>query len=47
MLTATYKLSQNMMASLTHTTNSGSYWTQANIDAVGSKTTTINLFTLF
>jgi len=47
MLTATYKLSQNMMASLSYTSNSGSYWTQTNIDAIGSKTTTINVFTLF
>ncbi len=47
MLTATYKLSQNMMATLSYTANSGSYWTQANIDATGSKTTTINVFTLF
>ncbi len=47
MLTATYKLAQNMMTSLSYTTNSGSYWNQANIDAIGSKTTTINVFTLF
>jgi hypothetical protein len=58
MLTATYKLSQNMMASFSYTTNSGSYWDQINPDPAntagltnakftGSKTTTINLFTLF
>jgi hypothetical protein len=47
MVTATYKLSQNMMASLSYTSNSGGYWTQGNIDAMGSKTTTLNLFTLF
>lgn len=47
MLTATYKLAQNMMASFTYTTNSGSYWNQTNTDAIGSKTTTINVFTLF
>ena len=54
MLTTTYKLSQNMMASLSYTTNSGSYWdrpsgngTLTNAQNVGSKTTTINLFTLF
>jgi hypothetical protein len=50
MLTATYKLSQNMMATLSYTTNSGSYWTaggNANTRAIGSKTTTINVFTLF
>ena len=49
-LTATYKLSQNMMASLSYTANSGSYWSannSANTQAIGSKTTTINLFTLF
>lgn len=50
MLTATYKLSQNMMASLSYTTASGSYWTannSANTIATGSKTVTLNLFTLF
>ena len=55
MLTATFKLSQNMMASLSFTKNSGSYWdlepggagTGTNTQLTGSKTTTINLFTLF
>lgn len=50
MLTATYKLSQNMMASLSYTTASGSYWTansNANTLATGSKTVTANMFTLF
>jgi hypothetical protein len=54
LLTATYKLSQNMMATLSHTRNSGSYWNQpsgngtlTNAQNIGSKTTTINLFTLF
>ena len=59
MLTASYKLSQNMLASLSFTKNSGSYWDQVNPDivanpsgftnaqAIGSKTTTLNLFTLF
>ena len=55
MLTATYKLSQNMMASLSYTTNTGSYWNQPsaicaganNTQCTGSKTTTLNLFTLF
>jgi hypothetical protein len=50
MLTVTYKLSQNMMATLSHTANSGSYWTaggNANTLATGSRTTTINVFTLF
>jgi hypothetical protein len=47
MLTVTYNVAQNMMASFTYTTNSGSYWNQTNINANGSKTTTINMFTLF
>lgn len=47
MVTATYKVSQNMLASLSHTSASGGYWNQVNVDAMGSKTTTINLFTLF
>ncbi len=47
MLTVTYKVAQNMMASFTYTANSGSYWNQTNTDANGSKTTTINVFTLF
>ena len=55
LLTATYKLSQNMMASLSFTKNSGSYWdltpgapgTGTHTQLTGSKTTTINLFTLF
>jgi hypothetical protein len=59
MLTVTYKLAQNMMASFTYTRNSGSYWDQVNPDTkinpggltntylIGSRTTTINVFTLF
>jgi hypothetical protein len=50
MLNVTYLLAQNMMLSLSYTTASGSYWTDnsnANADKIGSKTTTINLFTLF
>lgn len=59
MLIATYKLSQNMMLSLSHTAASGSYWDQINPDTVanpsgftnaqatGNKTTTLNVFTLF
>jgi hypothetical protein len=59
MLTATYKLAQNMMASFTYTTNRGSYWDQINPDPTanpngltntqltGSKTYTISVFTLF
>jgi hypothetical protein len=54
MLTASYKLSQNMLASLSFTKNSGNYWDQpsgngtlTNAENIGSKTTTLNLFTLF
>ncbi|MEO6974847.1 MAG: hypothetical protein ABI144_03090, partial [Gallionella sp.] len=59
MLTVTYNLAQNMMASFTYTRNSGSYWDQINPDTninpggltntnlIGSRTTTINVFTLF
>ncbi len=59
MMTATYKLSQNMMASLSYTIANGSYWSQINPDIAanpnklnntllaGSKTATLNLFTLF
>ncbi len=50
MMTGTYKLSQNMLASLSYTIASGSYWTannNANKLATGSKTATLNLFTLF
>ena len=54
LLTATYKLSQNMMATLSHTRNSGGYWNLTpvgglgtNTQLVGSRTTTISVFTLF
>lgn len=47
LLTATYKLAQNMMASLSYTSASGGYWDAVNTAATGSKTTTLNLFTLF
>jgi len=59
MLTATYKLAQNMILSLSYTSASGSYWDQINPDIavnpigytyrqiIGSKTTTLSLFTLF
>lgn len=47
MLIATYKLAQNMMASFTLTSASGQYWNAAHQDALGSGTTTINLFTVF
>jgi hypothetical protein len=47
MFVATYKLAQNMMASFSFTSASGEYWDAVRKDALGSKTTTINLFTLF
>jgi hypothetical protein len=47
MLVATYKLAQNMMASFSDTIASGQYWDAAHQNALGSKTSTINLFTLF
>ena len=47
MLVATYKLAQNMVASFSLTNASGEYWDAAHQDALGSGTTTINLFTLF
>ncbi len=46
-LTATYKIQQNMLARLSYTSNSGSFWTAAQAAAIGSKTTTINIYTLF
>jgi hypothetical protein len=50
-LTATYKIQQNMLARLSYTTNSGSYWVSNGVngttDLIGSKTTTINVYTLF
>lgn len=47
MLLATYKLAQNMMASFSLTSARGGYWDAAHQDALGSRTATINLFTLF
>jgi hypothetical protein len=46
-LTGTYKLSQNMMASLSFTSASGSYWNAQNRATIGSKIVTLNLFSLF
>ncbi len=46
-LTASYKIVQNMLARLSYTRESGDYWISANKDAIGSRTTTINLYTLF
>ena len=47
MLIATYKLAQNMLASFSLTSARGEYWDAAHQDALGSKTTTLNLFILF
>ena len=59
MLSLTWQLAQNMMVSFTRTTSSGSYWNQVNPDAnvnpdgltnaglIGSRTTTLNVSTLF
>jgi hypothetical protein len=54
MLTASYKIEQNMLARLSYVTNRGSYWDQpngggplTNAQAVGSKTTMLNVYTLF
>jgi hypothetical protein len=54
MLTASYKIEQNMLARLTYTKSRGSYWDQpnaapglTNAQAIGSTTTTINVYTLF
>lgn len=56
-LTATYKIQQNMLARLSYTQSSGSFWdttvvgaangATTNAQATGSKTTTINIYTLF
>lgn len=46
-LTATYKIAQNMLARLSYVTQSGDVWTAAATGATGSKTTAINLYTLF
>ncbi len=46
-LVATYNLAQNMMASFSLTNSNGEYWDAAHQDALGSKTCTINLVTLF
>jgi hypothetical protein len=46
-LIATYKLAQNMMASFSLTNASGGYWDAAHQSALGSGTTTINLFAVF
>jgi hypothetical protein len=47
MFTASYKIEQNMLARLSYVSQSGGFWTQSQIDTVGSKTTMINVYTLF
>jgi hypothetical protein len=44
---ATYKLAQNVLASFAVTSASGGYWDAAHQNALGSATTTFNLFALF
>jgi hypothetical protein len=46
-LLATYKLAQNVLGSFSLTSASGGYWDAAHQNALGSATTTINLFALF
>ena len=46
-LLGTYKLAQNLMASLSLTSASGGYWDAAHQNALGSATTTFNLFAAF
>lgn len=46
-LIASYKLTQNMMASFSLTNASGGYWDTAHQNALGSGTTTVNLITAF
>ena len=46
-LIATYKLTQNMMASFLLTNANGGYWDSAHQNALGSGTTTVNLSALF
>lgn len=47
LLAGTYKLQQNMMLQLVYTNQSGSYWSTANKNLLGSTQTAINLTTLF
>ncbi len=57
MLTATYKLQQNMMARLSYVSNTGGFWSAANANSnivgmtnaqvMGSKTTMLNMYVLF
>ncbi len=47
LLEASYKIAQNVMLNLTHTSQSGDYWSAANTAATGSTQTIINLATIF
>ena len=47
LVSASYKLRQNMMVNLYYVSQSGDWWDQANQDALGSKLTAINLATIF
>ena len=47
LVSASYKLRQNMMVNLYYVSQSGDWWDQANQDALGSKMTAINLATIF
>ena len=47
LLTANYKLAQNMMLTLNYTKQSGSLWDAAHTASEGSRTSTLNLFTEF
>jgi hypothetical protein len=46
-LMSTYKLAQNMLASFSLTSANGGYWDAAHQNALGSATTTFNIFALF
>jgi hypothetical protein len=47
MLTASYKLAQDMLSLVTYTHESGTLWDAAHTAEFGSNTATISLFTLF
>jgi len=47
LIEGSYKLAQNMLLNLTHTSQSGDYWSKANSDTYGSKQTILNLATIF
>lgn len=47
LIEASYKLSQNVMLSLCHTSQSGEFWDAARTAAIGSTQTTLNLATIF